>query len=106
MPAFVTAVSLAVTKVVAGELATLVSLTRTLADRQLADDWGSAILEPGPALRSVPTEPLVGGRSTHALGFSGLGRRPPAELDPAHQELPAKDVETRRTMGHESFLRA
>jgi hypothetical protein len=28
------------------------------------------------------------------------------ELDPGHQELSAKDVETRRTMGHESFLRA
>jgi hypothetical protein len=48
----------------------------------------------------------VGGRPTHALGFSRLGRRPAIELDPRHQELPAKGVETRRTMGHESFLQA
>jgi hypothetical protein len=66
----------------------------------------AAVLETGPALAPIAPEPLVGGGSTHALGLGSLGRRPAIEFDATHQELPAKDVETRRTMGHESFLRA
>jgi len=66
----------------------------------------AAILEAGPTLRSIPADPLVGRRSADPLSFSRLGDWPTVELDPSHQELSAKDVETRRTMGHESFLRA
>jgi hypothetical protein len=64
----------------------------------------AAVLETQTALGPISPNPLVGGRSTDALCLSGLGRRPAVKLDPSHQELSAKDVETRRTMGHEGFL--
>ena len=65
----------------------------------------AAVLEARPALNSIARLPLVGGGPTDALSLGGLGNRPAVELDPSHQELPAKGVETSRTMGHESFLR-
>ena len=67
---------------------------------------GGPILEARPALGPVSGDPLVRGRPADALGFSGLGNWPAVELDPRHQKLPSEHVETGRTMGHESFLRA
>jgi hypothetical protein len=67
---------------------------------------GAAVLESRPAFRSIAGDPLVGGRPADALGLGSLGDRPAVELDPRHEQLPAEHVETGRTMGHESFLRA
>jgi hypothetical protein len=58
------------------------------------------------SIRSAAISDAIGTPLPTIPGFSGLGPRPAVELDPGHQELSAKDVETRRTMGHESFLRA
>src|SRR4029079_149561 len=66
----------------------------------------AAVFESSPTLGPIPPDPLVGRRSTDSLGLSGRGGWPALELDPRDQELSAEDVETRRTMGHESFLPA
>jgi hypothetical protein len=48
----------------------------------------------------------VGRNAAHALGLGGPGDGPALDLDPRYQQSPSEHVETGRTMGHESFLRA
>jgi hypothetical protein len=53
---------------------------------------------------AVPGHPLVRGLAADALRFGGLRDRPAVQLDPGDQQLPAKDIETGRTMRQESLL--
>jgi hypothetical protein len=62
------------------------------------------VLEPGPALGSIPAHPLVRGLTADTLGLGRLRDGPAVDLDTSDQELPSEDVEMRRTMSHESFL--
>ena len=61
------------------------------------------VLEPGPALGAIAEDPLVRRLAADTLRLGGLRDRPAVEFDAGHQKPPAKDIETGRTMRHESL---